>query len=464
VSVGIWNEPNGALLAQAPLLYVSPAQINAILPSSIPAGSYSLGVSGATPVLGSPSFTVWLPVTVIDGRFAAFTRTARGFGPAAALQYGPAGDLSTNGLATPAAPGEVVSLWGTGLGALPSGSDADPPKAGILRSDVTVYVGGIPVRPDYAGRAPGFPGVDQINFTLPLGVTPRCFLPLQIETGNATSGLVTLAVSRPGAVCGGDLTLPQSMLESLDAGGKLRGARLLFTSQTPGACLRFPQACATPTDAVAQTESTVVGAWDESDLSILVGPGTALPLPLCTRSDQAVPAAAIVELPGPMPRISGVSGCNWVNYYPGCIASGFSFGSDMGGISGSLPPPLPPGEVAGLLASYIGPSLTASWSAAPGPDDTLSVEVSSSYSTPEFFGKVGNTYTNTLSCEAPATARQFAFPAADATWALQYSQYRTVVLTLTNTTLQTFPLTGASYDFLLVNVVNSVSVSYQGAF
>src|SRR5579871_6595547 len=46
VSAGIWTAPAGAgtLLAQAALLYVSPSQINAIMPPSIGAGSYFVGV------------------------------------------------------------------------------------------------------------------------------------------------------------------------------------------------------------------------------------------------------------------------------------------------------------------------------------------------------------------------------------------------------------------------------------
>jgi hypothetical protein len=403
-------------------------------------------------VVDYPPVTFWLPVTVTDGRFAAFTRTARGFGPATALQYDPAGNLSLNGLATPAIRGDVISLWGTGLGALPSGLDADAPQAGTLRSDVTVYVAGIPVTPAYAGRAPGLPGVDQINFTLPPGVALRCFVPLQIQTGNARSGLVTVSVSTPGTVCGNDLALPQTMLASLDAGVKLRGVRLSFTSTTES-----------PSGVVAQIASSVAGVWDESDLSIFAGPGTALPLPLCTRSDQAVPTVAIVESPGPTPNITGTTGCEWVNYYPGCVASGFSFGPELGGFSGALPSPLPTGEI-GLTASYVGQSLTASWSAASGPDDALSVAVNSSYTTPGLFGAFpSQTYTNTLSCDVAPTAEPFVFPGADAAWALQY-QSQNVVLTLTNISNQTFALTGVPYDFLLVYVVNSVNAIYRGPF
>src|ERR1700722_11058418 len=49
VGVGVWTASSGGtLLAQAPLLYVSPTQINAVLPSSVEAGSYYLNISGVT--------------------------------------------------------------------------------------------------------------------------------------------------------------------------------------------------------------------------------------------------------------------------------------------------------------------------------------------------------------------------------------------------------------------------------
>ena len=455
VSVGIWTAPGGSgtLLGQAPLLYVSPSQINAVLPSSIPAGSYSIGVEGATLVAGYPAVTIWASITVIDGRFAAFTRTSRGFGPAAALQYDPAGNVSINGLATPAVPGDVISLWGTGLGALPSGSDTGAPQAANLRGDVTVYVAGIPVTPTYAGRAPGLPGVDQINFPLPAGVAPRCFVPVAIQTGSARSSVVRLAVSADGSACGNDLTLPRTMLRSLDGGSPLRAVVLSFASTT-----------ASPSGSATQTALTLSGTWDESDLSLLSGPGTALPLPQCTRSDQVGSVIAVLRAGFPAPNIAGTGGCQWASGSVGCAASGFSFGPELGGISGSLPPPLPAGEIGSLSASSAGQSLTASWSATPGPGDSVTVQAGSSYTAPGIFGAdPGKTYSNSLSCVVDPGASPFAFPAADAAWALQYGS-DTVSLTLTRVTNQVFPLSGGGYDFLVVNVVNSVGANYQGVF
>ncbi len=394
---------------------------------------------------------VWLPITVTDGRFALFSRTGRGFGPAAAVQYDPTGAASVNGLAAPAAVGNTIALFGTGLGALPSGSEADAPQAATLRTDVTIYIAGIAVTPSYAGRAPGLPGADQINFTLPAAVAPRCFVPLQIQTGSEFSNPMTLSVSSD-AVCGNDLALTPSLLARLDAGSKLQGARLYFTSTTYS-----------PAGSVIQTAKTFGGAWDESDLSLFIMPGTPLPPPICFRSDQAIATVAILGSPGPTPNITGTSGCQWQIGNPGCTAAGFAFGPEAGGVTGTLPPPPPASEIASLTASDTGQPLTASWSATPAPADTVLLAASSTYTNPGLPGaSEPQTYNNTLSCQVPA-AGPFSFPAADAAWAFQYAA-QSVSLTITHTTSRAFPLTGSSYDFLMVNTVNSVNAAFFGPF
>src|SRR6266498_3203587 len=64
----------------APLLFASPLQINAVLPSSVPEGDCVLTVlSRFTLALGF--------FTVTGGRFAAFTQGSRGYGPAVMQQY-----------------------------------------------------------------------------------------------------------------------------------------------------------------------------------------------------------------------------------------------------------------------------------------------------------------------------------------------------------------------------------------
>jgi uncharacterized protein (TIGR03437 family) len=64
---------------------------------------------------------------------------------------------------SPAEAGEIVSVYCTGLGAVsPAGSTVNP---------ITVSIGGMPAAVSYAGAAPGLEGVDQINVTIPAGLS-----------------------------------------------------------------------------------------------------------------------------------------------------------------------------------------------------------------------------------------------------------------------------------------------------
>jgi len=218
------------------------------------------------------------------------------------------------------------------------------------------------------------------------------------------------------------------------------------------------------TGPLVQTAQTLAEEYDESDLSLFVSSVPALPLPLCFRSDLPPTTIAVIGSPGPAPTITGAGGCQWQSGNVGCIATGFAFGPDLGGVSGTLPAPLPASTIAALSASDTDQQLTASWSAAVAPGDTLTVAATSSYTTPGLFGAdPTRTYTNTLSCEVAPGASPFVFPAPDAAWAFQYPSQE-VLLTVTNRANQTFPLSGVSYDFLLVSVVSSVNAVYSGSF
>src|ERR1039457_4681473 len=98
VTVGIREVGNSKqLIAQAPLLYVSSTQINAILPSSVPVGQYEVYLTTLNSHGSSQAFdSNPLPILVTGGRFAPFTRQGRGFGPAAIQQYDGAGTPTLN--------------------------------------------------------------------------------------------------------------------------------------------------------------------------------------------------------------------------------------------------------------------------------------------------------------------------------------------------------------------------------
>lgn len=95
----------------------------------------------------------------------------------------------------PVRPGDAVSIWLTGLGALQdrleSGHAAERPV--WAAAPVRVLFNGEAVQPLYSGAAIGFAGLNQINVEVPRGFTGA--VRLEIDAGGARSEPVSLRVS-----------------------------------------------------------------------------------------------------------------------------------------------------------------------------------------------------------------------------------------------------------------------------
>ena len=152
----------GGLLAN--LIYVSPTQINLLVPPILIPGTVNLNVV----VDGFAGPTVPLQLTAASpALFQLDPQTAIGTRADGSLITGSA----------PAAPGDLIVLYATGLGvtAPPSVYCQLPNAAAPLDqiANFSVLLDGVPVDPSaiaYAGVAPGFAGLYQINVTLPASV------------------------------------------------------------------------------------------------------------------------------------------------------------------------------------------------------------------------------------------------------------------------------------------------------
>ena len=99
----------------------------------------------------------------------------------------------------PAQVGEIVSIFCTGLGATdPAVASGQPgPSAEPLarvKTAVTVTIGGKPATVSFAGMAPGFAAVYQVNAQVPAGVTPGDAVLVLITQGGFASNTATIAV------------------------------------------------------------------------------------------------------------------------------------------------------------------------------------------------------------------------------------------------------------------------------
>ena len=203
-------------------------QINAILPSNTPVGDGTLTIT----YNGQSSATE--PIHVVANTVGIFTSVSTGYGQASATDL----NYSVNSIIHTYHPGDWVTLWATGLGAI-TGSDADVPTVGNLPGAVTVHVGANNVTPLYAGRSASYPGLDQIAFQVPDGIT-GCYVPVAVETSGGVSNMPTIAVSSTGNTCS-DSILGPDLISRLAAGDTvnfgwvhLESIALHFGSTGPG--------------------------------------------------------------------------------------------------------------------------------------------------------------------------------------------------------------------------------------
>jgi len=98
---------------------------------------------------------------------------------------------SSIGFATAPIPrGTAAFFYATGLGALTpavangSGGNEDPSVLHQANAKPTVLVGGITAEVQFAGQAPGFPGVAQINIVIPQNAPTGDGISLQVQTAD----------------------------------------------------------------------------------------------------------------------------------------------------------------------------------------------------------------------------------------------------------------------------------------
>lgn len=169
----------------APLLYVSPTQINAQLPWEVPAkGPVSVVVTSnnASSTLQSVAVGEFSPgLFAVAGHPIAINPD----GSVAA----PAGSIP--GVATyPATPGDTLILLASGLGNVSPTGITGNNSLDALRNTTTaphVLIGGSPVPVTFAGLSPQFVGVYQINIVMPADTGPAAAAALEIEAGSITS-------------------------------------------------------------------------------------------------------------------------------------------------------------------------------------------------------------------------------------------------------------------------------------
>jgi uncharacterized protein (TIGR03437 family) len=160
------------------LYYVSATQINAVLPDTA-SGFMQLTVQNSS---GQNNINIYVEAAAP----AIFTQNSSGSGPASALK---SSDQSLVTAVNPLHAGDTVELYATGLGQTSPNNGLD-----YAVQQPTVTVGGVACPVVFAGAAPGFIGLDQINCTIPAGLTSSASVPVVMASGDRTSNTATLAI------------------------------------------------------------------------------------------------------------------------------------------------------------------------------------------------------------------------------------------------------------------------------
>ena len=212
------------------LIHSWQSQVSGIVPSRLPLGLAEVRVS-YDGMESDPTL-----VGISETNPGLFTVSQSGRGPAVVQNYESTVSQPLNSLTHPAAPGQYIVLWGTGLGPI-DGPDNVRPTAGNLRDDVSVRFassgGEVVVRAEYAGRSPQFPGVDQINVRIPDdgSIDFGCYQELALQVGiHGAGSLGTIAISDKPGECVHPWGLPAQKLADLESGGKMTFMHLYLGS------------------------------------------------------------------------------------------------------------------------------------------------------------------------------------------------------------------------------------------
>ncbi|MEZ5365222.1 MAG: hypothetical protein R2748_23560 [Bryobacterales bacterium] len=183
------------------LLYVQENQINCQIPE--PLGGDQLRLRVMTDLGQSEEIVVPFG----PHGFGFFTSQGSGRGPLLAHNFvndpDPRMRYQLNGADRPAGPNQVMVFWGTGLGITNPPVQTGEPVMEQARAmnQARVYVGGVEAQMQYAGRAPGFAGLDQVQIVIPAGAPQGCAVPVRLHQDNFVSNIGTVAIGNGPGRC-----------------------------------------------------------------------------------------------------------------------------------------------------------------------------------------------------------------------------------------------------------------------
>ena len=435
---------SGGAPVNCPLYYVSESQIAAVMPSSITPGNAAITVTyNGVPSLG-------LFVTVVAGALGFDTYYGNGVGLAAATDPQTGGVFFYNNSTSP---GQTITLWGSGLGADPADSDSvftSTPHA--INVPLTIYIGGIQAQIQYQG-ASGYPGLNQINVTIPTSVEPGCGVSIVAVSGTMISNTVSIPVNPGGGTCSDPVIGTSVQLASKSSYNF--GSVTVVQTENPA------QAQATAvftnvTGAAAGTGGGVISMGNCSEAQVLSGTNS-------TGVTTAYLGAGSITMNSPAGAVSlNEQDPGYFTLLPASILStggAFEFNGSGGG---NLTPPITIGPFT-VTVSYANPLF---WTSPLGPATitrSQGLTVNWTGGDPNSYVLITGTsnplaVAGVFSCYVPVGAGAFTVPA----YVLSAMPAGSGTLTVENvTTPVTFAATGLDYASGTAVLSRSISATYQ---
>jgi uncharacterized protein (TIGR03437 family) len=151
----------------APIYSVTPAQISGVVPFATTGATATIVIT----VNGTKSNAVDVPLAPTAPGIFSLAQT--GIGDEAILHA----NYTVVNAANPAAPGEIVQVYLTGLGVtnpvVPDGAAAPTKPLALVTAPVNVYVGGeLVTNIQFQGLAPTLAGLYQLNIQIPADIAP----------------------------------------------------------------------------------------------------------------------------------------------------------------------------------------------------------------------------------------------------------------------------------------------------
>jgi uncharacterized protein (TIGR03437 family) len=170
----------------APLYFVSSGQINFVVPNATESGAQTVEVLNGTTVIARGSVNIWEVFPAMAS--SDTTPTSQGI-----VQNQ---DFGINNQSSRARRGEIIQIYATGCGRTgPATTDGLAPTAlspAVAKTEA--FVANLPAVVQFSGAHPQFPGICQVNVTVPDQAFVTGQVPVFITVGGIASNSVSIWV------------------------------------------------------------------------------------------------------------------------------------------------------------------------------------------------------------------------------------------------------------------------------